>query len=367
MRIDYKYMMFCLFLIVLLVPAGCSISARDLSEQPGIAPAIPGNLVTNPPGSIPDNPNETETQNGLQQADLAGIKANESGKVMILMYHVIGAPAEKPWMQTTENFRRDLHLLYEQGYSLISLNDFIQNNITTPAGRSPVVLTFDDASPGHFRYIVGEDGKKEIDPQCAVAILLEFGKEHPDFGHTAIFYINDRPFGQSGYWQEKLRELVSLGFDIGNHTLTHPKMNSLSHEDVQKELANLARLVEDTVPGYRVNSLALPFGIFPTDFNLAVQGIHNEFEYKHEAVLRVGANPAKSPNTAGFDPCRLPRVQASTEELGKWLEYFKKNPQERYISDGDPMTIAVPRDKEEMVDRESIKDKKLVIWPQEQS
>lgn len=337
----------CLFMVMLMalfLAAGCGAPASTITEKPS-EPELPPDIP-----AVPTSP------------DLAEIKANEAGKVMILMYHVIGAAAEKAWMQTAENFRRDLRLLNEQNYSLISLHDFITNNIKTPAGRTPVILTFDDASAGHFRYISGEDGKKEIDPECAVGILLAFGEKNPEFGHTATFFINDRPFGQPGEWREKLTHLVKLGFDIGNHTLTHPKLNRLNDQEVQKELAGLARLVRETVPGYEVRSLALPHGISPLNRGLAARGSYNGDEYYHEAILRVGANPAKSPNAAGFDPYALPRVQASTEELGKWLKYFQENPGERYISDGDPLTIAIPREKEGLLELNSIGDKKLVFW-----
>lgn len=296
------------------------------------------------------------------ESELAAWQANEAGKVMILMYHVIGAAQEKDWAQTTANFRRDLTMLYEQGYSLISLHDFVNNNITTPAGRTPVVLTFDDGTVGHFRYLEDEDGTRKIDPECAVGILLDFGKKHPDFGHTATFYVNnDPPFSQKN-WQDKLRELVSLGFDIGNHTVTHAKLNKLSAEGVQKELAGIPELVEETVPGYQVTSLALPYGLSPREYDLAVQGSFDGYTYRHEAVLKVGANPALSPVVQGFEPHNLPRVMASTVELKKWLEYFQKNLAQRYISDGNPQTIAIPAEKEQLLDQSKLAGRTLLIW-----
>lgn len=294
--------------------------------------------------------------------DLAEIKANETGKIMILMYHVIGAEKEASFVQTEENFRRDLQNLYDQGYSLISLQDFLANNIKTPPGRSPVVLTFDDGTAGQFRYLPGPDTKPVIDPHSAVGILLEFEKKQPEFGHTATFYVNELPFQQKEYWKGKLRELVELGFEIGNHTIGHAKLNKISDEQVQQELAAQAKMVEETVPGYHVQSLALPFGLSPVKPELAVSGDWAGYHYENKAILRVGANPALSPNDKGYDPYRLPRVQASTEELSKWLAYFQKNPRERYISDGDPAVIAIPADKESLIAKDTLQGKKLEIW-----
>lgn len=288
-------------------------------------------------------------------------KANEAGQVMIMMYHVIGSQEEKDWAQTSDNFLRDLKKYYNQGYTLISLRDFVENNINVPKGRTPLILTFDDGSAGHFRYNFDDEGNKTIDPNCAVGMLLEFAKVHPEFGHTATFYINDLPFGQKQHWQDKLKELVSLGFDIGNHTLTHPKLNKISDESVQKELSQLAKMVEDIVPGYQVKSLALPFGIWPKNRELAYHGNYEGYKYTNIAVLKVGARPANPPNNKDFDSLKLPRIKASSTIIAQWLKYFKDNYEQRYISDGNPNTITIPANKENLINKNLLGDKELII------
>src|SRR5262245_62551428 len=109
--------------------------------------------------------------------------ANTMCRVMILEYHKIDYPEER-WTRTPENFRRDLEMLYARGYRLQSLNALLDRRITVPAGTTPVVLTFDDSSPGQFRYIE-VNGALEIDPKCAVGILETFLREKPDFGRAA--------------------------------------------------------------------------------------------------------------------------------------------------------------------------------------
>ncbi|PKM86667.1 MAG: polysaccharide deacetylase [Firmicutes bacterium HGW-Firmicutes-12] len=336
-----------ILLLVLFITTGCATKKY-----------VPAEIEKAKPPIIHEKIDEIK----LPKIDLATIKANEAGQVMILMYHVIGAEKEKDWIQTTENFRRDLLTLYNEGYTLIDLNDFVNNNISVPAGRTPVVLTFDDASIGQFRYIIAEDGTKTIDPECAAGILLDFADKYPELGYTATFYMNAEPFGQREYWKEKLQEMISLGFAIGNHSLTHPKLNKLTSERVQKELAELAKLVEEAVPGYKVRSLALPFGISPEERSLAAEGSFQGYSYTHNAILKVGANPAISPISKDYDPLYLPRVQASSVELEKWFEYFRKHPEKRYISDGDSTTIAVPKEQSDTVDRQKIGDKELIIY-----
>lgn len=342
-----KVISIILFLILLL--SACNKGSINTTEPNGAVPSAPS--FSEPAPAIID-----------PKTNAMNVQANEAGKVMILMYHVIGAEKEAAWIQTVDNFRRDLKNLYDQGYSLISLQDLVTNNINTPPGRTPVVLTFDDGTEGHFRYIVSKEGNIEIDPDCAVGILKDFGNKYPEFGHTATFYINDLPFRQREFRQEKLRHLVELGFDIGNHTLTHPKLNKISDVAVQKELAGLAKMAEEAVPGYKVQSLALPHGLSPVNTGLTAKGSYAGYTYEHNSVLLVGANPSLSPAVKGFDPLRLPRVQASTVELTKWLEYFQKRPNERYISDGDPNAVAIPKDRLDLINEESVKDKSLVIY-----
>src|SRR5436853_290242 len=144
-------------------------------------------------------------------------RANELGRLMILEYHKVDYPEER-WTRTPENFRRDLETLYTRGYRLQSLNALLDGRITVPAGTAPVVLTFDDSSPGQFRFVETEGGL-EIDPKCAVGILEAFLREKPDFGRAATFYVlpgaskPNRLFNQPEFEGRKLQYLVSRGFD----------------------------------------------------------------------------------------------------------------------------------------------------------
>lgn len=345
-------------IVTLLLLTACQVAAEMPDYEKDDIPVVEASPEEEADGQLPEDPLD-----GAEQAKeiAARVKANETGKVMVLMYHVIGSEAEGDWKQTADNFRRDLQTLYDEGYSLIDLLDFVENEISVPAGRTPVVLTFDDGSAGHFRYLENQDGTVAIDPECAVGIMLNFAEQHPEFGLKATFYVNAEPFGQRQYWQAKLQELVSRGFSVGNHTYTHPKLSKLTDEQVQKELATLAMMVEQAVPGYQVRSLALPHGISPQKKELAQEGVYQDYAYRNSVVLKVGAEPAVSPVNKGFDPLRLPRVQASSAELEKWLEYFRKRPEERYISDGNPATVSLPQGKEELIDREKVGGGKEII------
>jgi peptidoglycan/xylan/chitin deacetylase (PgdA/CDA1 family) len=271
---------------------------------------------------------------------------NELGRLMILEYHRIDYPEER-WTRTPENFRRDLETLYARGYRLVALNDVLDGRIAVPAGMSPVVLTFDDSSPGQFRYLE-RNGALEIDPKSAVGILEAFIAERPDFGRAATFFVlpgasrPNRLFNQPEHEGRKLRYLVSRGYEIGNHTLWHANLGKYSESTVRAQIAEAQVWVQRHVPDYRLRTLALPHGVYPHDVTWALQGSAKGTTYRNDAILMVAGGAAPSPFARGFDPVRLPRIQAVERDLAYWLKYFDRRPQERFVSDGDPTTVTIP-------------------------
>lgn len=364
---NYKAI-FVLFLIAILIFnfTGCIPAVSD-------EPAKEEGQSQNPPVEEDKEPqdnsqSEIDKKEEVETVDLKAIKANENGQVMILMYHGI-SDSEGEWVRTADNFRKDLQTLYDKGYRLISLKDYIENNIKVEAGYTPFILTFDDALQNNFNIIEG-NGEKKIDPNCAVGILEEFKKAHQDFGQGGSFFVfYPIPFRQKELIKEKYEFLIQNGYDIGNHAYTHENLGKLSVEDVQKALTKNIKSTQDYLPGYDVYALALPFGIGPKgdNYKYVTEGGYEGTKYNHRAVLKVGSNPAPSPVSVKYDPTRLPRVRASemkTDGVGlyDWLSYFEKNPGKRYISDGNPDRIAIPESERQNVDEAKLKGKELVIY-----
>jgi hypothetical protein len=289
---------------------------------------------------------------------------NELGRVMVLEYHKIDTPEER-WTRTPDNFRRDLQALYVRGYRLQSLNGLIDGKITVPAGTTPVVLTFDDSSPGQFRY-VEKDGKLEIDPKCAVGILEQFIKEKPDFGRAATFFVlpgASRPnklFNQDEYASKKLQFLATQGYEIGNHTLWHANLGKYDEKTVREQVAEAQVWVQRHVADYRLRTLALPHGIYPKDLRWIQEGSAKGTTYRTDGVLMVAGGPAPSPFAKSFDPMRIPRIQAVETDLRDALKFFEANPSERYVSDGDSKTVTIPSAKRDKLKLPLPKDVKVV-------
>lgn len=288
-----------------------------------------------------------------------GFVPNELGKVMIVMYHDIQSE-EREWVRSRDNFRNDLQRFYEEGFVLVTLSSYLAGEMDVPAGKTPLVLTFDDATPGQFRFIE-QDGELVPDPGCAVGILLNFCEQHPEFGCAATFFVDfPAPFGVASQVEAKFRFLLEHGMEIGNHTYNHRNLRNSPPEQIAEELGRLAKTVRD-ICGYEVCSLALPYGGYPLSADALASGSWEETEYRNLGVLLVGAEPTPSPFSRDFRPLAIPRIRGSEDELSKWLSYFRRNPSARFVSDGDPRTVSVLRGQEDILASERLTDKTVVV------
>lgn len=334
--------MLSLLAAIVLVACGGSAAA------PTATPEITAAAETPPPTPTPTpTPEPTPT---LTPEELERYRPNELGQVMVLMYHGITEDGGT-YDRTPDKFREDLQWLYENDFYVIPARDYLRNEIAAPAGKRPVVLTFDDGVVSQFRYIVAEDGTKTIDPDCAVGILEEMFTKYPDFGRGGLFSILPMaPFAWPGepdqleYAEEKLAWLLDHGYEIGNHTVGHVNMSELDDDEIREELAGAVEMIVDYVPSAEVEVIALPFGMYPPggDDTLLRGFEHGGETYEFLGALMVGANPAPSPVHEDFDPYWTPRIWASDEELEQWFAFVEEHPGIMYVSDGNPATVTVP-------------------------
>lgn len=335
-----------LLVIIAIMVTGCN-QTKPIENGQNISDEI-----QTPKEEIEES-SEPEVLEPKDKIDLS-LKPNETGKIMVLMYHNIG-DEEKEWVRTPDNFRKDLLTLYEKGYRPISLRDYVNGNITTQEGYTPIVLTFDDGNKNNFEYL--EDNR--IAKDSAVQILLDFNKEYPEFNSTATFFLNDVPFGQKGQEEDKIKFLLENGMDIGNHSRTHANFTNISKDELQKEIGGQAQYLQEFINegSNIIDTIALPFGSRPKDESLTQflkKGIYNGVPYENIAILNVGWNPSHSPYDTRFDFESIPRIRASEMKVDNvgmynYIEYFDKNPEERFISDGFPEIITVPEEKIEFL------------------
>ncbi len=306
----------------------------------------------------------------LAEFNLNGVQPYEVGQIMILMYHgIVEGKPNSSYQRNINDFKNDLQALYDRGFRIMPLSDLLDNNIKVEAGYTPAVLCFDDGVSTSFSL---EEANGQLVPKkdCAVDILNEFEKTHPDFGNSAIFYVNadSEPFKGAGTVSERFQYLVDNGYEIGNHTFSHAVLSKLDAEGIQKEVGKVEKYVQDHLPNYKMRSISYPEGVRPKeDFRqFALKGTYEGTTYNYEVGLREGQSDASAaPNHVRFDPTNIPRVRGSNdEETDLWwtLEMYEQKPERRYISDGNPDRILVPDKYKENLNLESANGKQLCIY-----
>ncbi|HEY6219870.1 MAG TPA: polysaccharide deacetylase family protein [Gemmatimonadaceae bacterium] len=287
---------------------------------------------------------------GAQRGDTSFGPANHMGRIPVLEYHVItdGKP-NTLYTRNRQSYWKDMETLYAKGYRPITMKQLLDKDFSeVPAGMSPVVFVFDDASPSQFRYIDRGNGKLDIDSMSAVGTWLSFAKTHPGWNGKAVFcmlnggsdghnFFGDGPKwdGQHGQWRfQKVKWLADNGFELCDHTLWHAELSKYSDAVVQEQIARNLMGIDSAVPGYKVRTMALPKGLWPKNRPLAWQGTYTYTDkktkatqtvnYKFDAVLEVAGGPAKSPYDPTFDPHSVSRIEMNGTQFEDALAKLDK-------------------------------------------
>jgi hypothetical protein len=236
-------------------------------------------------------------------------------QVPILIYHrFVSDDTEDPATTKTRfsEFRAHIQKLYDNGFSLISLENWLSGNFVVPAGRKPLIITMDDLWSADQLFI-GDDGTPS--QYSGIGILWQFAQEHPDFGFSVSGFSNmgDKLFADtfrswderfirnsadnSPIWRDKLSNTMVWALENGvrpfNHTYTHAQLDITAPSDIQYQLAENDRVTrfflarvgrEDLIPQLG-NIIALPYGIWPS----TQSGINVLKNYKNPEGLPVAA------------------------------------------------------------------------------
>ena len=111
------------------------------------------------------------------------------------------------------------------------------------APAEAVLLTFDDSPDKH---------------------AVDMAKELKEMDAPAIFFVNGH-FIDTDEEKARLKEIYDMGFEIGNHTMTHSNLKDLTEEEQREEIVKLNDMIEE-VTGERPKFFRAPFGS-NTDFS----------------------------------------------------------------------------------------------------
>lgn len=113
------------------------------------------------------------------------------------------------------------------------------------ADADVLLFTFDDA------------------PQMPDSYALEIAQTLKAKDVNAIFLVNGMYLeNEEGY--KITKQLYEMGFEIGNHTQTHPALRDLTYEEQYREIETTSRLIEE-VTGEKPRWFRPPFGLYNLD------------------------------------------------------------------------------------------------------
>ena len=205
-----------------------------------------------------------------------------------------------PWFYVSPaHFGRLLDSFERKKYQAISIGDAVQTK--TGIGNR-FVISFDDGYESTLSYAA---------PKL---------REH---GFTAIQFLVASRLGQRNEWDlgvdstterlmsgAQVQEWLSLGFEIGAHTLTHPVLSGIAVSEARKEIADSKKRLEDRF-GVEIKHFAYPYGIY----NQTVM------ELVREAGFETACTCDRGVVQPGVDALRLGRFLIDERSLSPFSSY----------------------------------------------
>jgi hypothetical protein len=325
---------------LLMIVAGLLFLFSGCQSAPETVPSLPPPTATTTPLSPTDTPFPTETPLPAATPEpstpLTATVWTSDPYISIMTYHQFAADhaAQSTALKVRfEDFERQLNQLYQAGFSLITLEDWLAGNIVVPEGRRPMMLAMDDLYFNN-QLRLGEDGQPM--PATGIGILWRFYQEHPDFGFSCALFIN---LGNKLYadpttdtWEMELAEAIVWGIEHDlmpyNHFYTHPQLDrsepgAILWEAEMNDLY-LRELIlmagrEDLIPRLD-NILALTYGVWPVGNGVNVMlGYTNPEDEPVRAVMEIGPISAVGnqapPYAPEFNPMSIMRHVASPSAI----------------------------------------------------
>lgn len=156
---------------------------------------------------------------------------NDSAKSSITSSEIQSSEESTPEEKVNYEYRINPDI-----FTVVPIND---------ANSQVALLTFDDA------------------PQPPDSHTIQIAETVKDKGANAIFFVMGQ-FLETEEAKDIVRTVYDMGFEIGNHSYSHPDFHTLSYEEQEKEIMSTNQLVEE-ITGKKPRFLRAPYGQFNAD------------------------------------------------------------------------------------------------------
>jgi len=357
LRYPFRWLILILSGVIL---AACGSTIDDpLSSLPSTTEAVSQPTATRLPTETPaptPTLEPTITPTAVPSTPITATVWESDPYIVILTYHQFADNIAK---QSTglkvrfEDFEYQLNQIYDAGFSLVPLEDWLAGRMVVPEGRRPLILSLDDL---YFNNQIRLDETGTPRKDTGLGLLWDFYQQHPDFGYSAALFVN---LGNKLYanpddpgWEMELARTIAWGMDHDlmpyNHFYTHPRLDwstgsAILWEAEQNDvyLRQLLRMAgrDDLIPRLR-NILALTYGVWPKrgDIETMLSYVNPEGE-PIQAVMEIDRISLEMylfpPYAPAFNRYHLPRHVASPSAVDFLVANAEKFPRAQRCDFGE--------------------------------
>ena len=183
----------------------------------------------------------------IGQGAAYGFPLKEQNIPILLYHHINVLPAHmskamRRWSLSPQKFESQLDWIEGHGFHAVTMEQLIGHmKHDLPLPLKPIILTFDDGLKEHY------------------SVVFPILKKYHLVG---TFFVITDSVGHSAFmnWKQIL-EMSSAGMDIQAHTLTHPNLTTIDHQELQEEIMGSKKILERHLKK-PVTVLAYPYGCY---------------------------------------------------------------------------------------------------------
>lgn len=191
---------------------------------------------------------------------------------ILLYHHIAKVEPQDSYSVSPEIFDQQMKWIKDNGYTVISYDDFYQAmSRKKPLPAKPVVITFDDGVSDQY--------------QSGFPILQKYG-------FSAMFFLKMNNIGKSGRlsWTE-IKKMRDAGMEIDSHSVNHDNMAKMDLATMRTELSESKKTLEDNL-GIDIKYFAYPGGAYSatTEIETKVAGYLSATTTKHEVYHKIAGD-----------------------------------------------------------------------------
>ena len=178
-------------------------------------------------------------------------------EIPVIMYHRVINKSENEGIYGTyiyeDMFKKHLQYLKDKNYTVITFKDLdkIGWRNRFEKGKKYIILTFDDGYKDN--YDLAFPILKEFDFKATIFLM---GKSA--YNEWDVKAGGERKFSLMSV--EMIKEMQDYGIEFGAHTFNHPKINTLSNEEIEHQIVDVKKPLEEKI-GKEIITFAYPYGI----------------------------------------------------------------------------------------------------------